>query len=132
LPGLLVPAPPLPEPLPPLVLPPGVLLEPPDPPDELPGPVDEPPEPLDVPLVPAGRLDPLPAVPTPELAPPQFADSIRTEVTRTFCVLVSAEAVDDDEDEDEAVDEDEDRRAFRDAVRAGGMIVPITSTCCPS
>jgi len=81
-----------------------------------------------LPLVPAGRPDPLPVVPTLELAPPQFADTIRTEVTRTRCVYVSAEAVDDDE----AVEEEDDRRAFRDAVRAGGMIIPITSTCCPS
>jgi len=115
-------------------------LLPPEPLDELPEPLEFPllPEPLDVPLVPlpllvplvpAGRPNPLPVVPTPELVPPQFADSIRTEVTRTFCMFVSAEAVDDDE----VVEEDEDeRRALREAVRAGGMIVPITSTCCPS
>jgi len=87
------------------------------------------PAPPPLPLVPAGRLDPLPVVPIPELAPPQFADNIRTEVTRTRCMFVSAAAVVDDEAVD---DEDDERRAFRDAVRGGGMIIPITSTCCPS
>jgi hypothetical protein len=126
---LFVPAPP-----PLVLLPPGVL---PEPLDELPEPVELPllPDPVDVPrvvppllvpLVPAGRPVLLPDVPIPELPAPQFADSIRTEVTRTCCVLVSAEAV------EEVEDGEDDRRALRDAVRCGGMIVPRTSTCCPS
>lgn len=93
------------------------------------------PEP-DVPLVP-GRLD-VPDVPlfglklefgALLLAPPQLAESIRTEVTITRGIeLVSsaAPAVPSGEDADERR-----LRALRRGADGGGINRPITSTCCP-
>jgi hypothetical protein len=85
-----------------------------------------------VPLVPVVRPEPMPWLPAPVLLPPQLADSIRTDVTRTRCgslSVVVAEADVEDERDDDVEDECEDRVLF--AVDAG-MIMPLTSTCWPS
>lgn len=90
-----------------------------------------------LPLVPLVRPEPIPWLPAPVLLPPQLAESIRTDVTRTRCGALFSAVVDDEADVEDERDEAEVEDEcvlfvlfvlFVDT----GMSMPLTSTCWPS